>query len=251
MLTNQTRVALIQLLQAVSPETVRLLVIKHLDFDPPRITTDVLLEALGSAGDEALTGLLVEVVGGTTAIRADAPRKGVFDARHADLRGRPRADGFEVVEDSLTQLIPVAQPAAQVVDQLEQALSTGDLDTDGEVRRLLAESHSDFSATPPDFNGGTTKARIALEIVARRSAALLAKKRGKSAPADTWGAALAFLRAEGVIALQEEQTVASVYTLISNGAHVPRGLTDQQWALLARMFAVAATYFITRQHLAA
>jgi hypothetical protein len=251
MLTNQTRATLVQLLRAISPEAVRLLLIKHFDDDLPAVTTNTLLDAVTWARPDNMAGLLLELLSGATAVRADAPTKYVFDGRLADLRGRLRADGFEVIEDALVRLVPAAEPAAQISDHLELTLAGSNLDNDGAIRQLLRESYLSCSSTPPDFNDGTTKARIALETVARRSASRVAADRGNVAPADTWGAALAFLRAETVITQAEEEALAKVYTLISPGAHVPKGLTDEQWALLARTFAVSGAYFLTRQHLAA
>jgi hypothetical protein len=198
-----------------------------------------------------MAGLLVELVNGNTAVRANAPTKYVFDGRLADLRARLRVDGFEVINDALVRLVPGAEPVAKITDRLEQVLTGSNLDSDGEVRRLLRESYEGISATPPDFNGSTTKARIALETIARRSAATIATARGRDVPNDTWGAALAFLHAEMVLTKAEEEALAKVYTLISLGAHVPKGLTDEQWALLARAFALSGAYFLTLQYLAA
>jgi hypothetical protein len=251
MLTNQTRAALVQLLQAISPDAIRLLLLKHLGQDIWPIDTHKLLYVLNGADAEGMAGLLVELLAGRTAVRADAPRKFVFDGRLDDFRGRLRADGFEVIEDALVRLLPAAEPAAQIGDYLEQALSACDLDYDGQITRMIRDSHSALSATPPDYNDSTTKARIALETIARRSVSKISHTRGKASPQDTWGPALNFLRLEGVITRAEEEALAKVYTLISPGAHVPKGLTDEQWALLARTFAVSAAYFLLRQHLAA
>ena len=198
-----------------------------------------------------MAGLLVELVGGSTGIRTDAPTKYVFDGRLIDLGRRLRADGFEVIEDALVRLLPTAEPVAQINDHLEATLAGSDLDNDAEVRRLLQDSYASISSAEPDFNDATTKARIALETVARRSAVRVAAAREKAVPADTWGAALAFLYEEQVVTKLEEEALAKVYTLISPGAHVPRGLTDEQWALLARSFAVSGAYFLLHQHLAA
>src|SRR5262245_38943905 len=101
MLTNQTLAGLVQVLRALSEDAVRLLFIKHLNRDPSPVTTSNLLDIAASAGPDAVAGLLVELVGGQTGVRADAPTKHVFDGRLADLRGRLRADGFEVGEDAL------------------------------------------------------------------------------------------------------------------------------------------------------
>lgn len=251
MLTNRLRANLVQLLQAISPESVRLLLLKHLDRDLWPINIDDLLEIAAAAEPAAMTGLLVELLSGNTAVRAEAPIKHVFDSRLANFGANLRADGYEVIEDALVRLLPGAEPTAQISDSLEQSLAGSDLDSDGEIQRLLRESHESMGATPPDFNDATTKARIALETIARRSTARIASNRTKTAPEDNWGNALTFLRNESVITQAAEEALAKVYTLISEGAHVPRGLTDEQWALLAQTFAVSGAYFLTYQYLAA
>ena len=104
MLTKRTAASLVQLFRALSQDAVRLLLIKHLNTDPEPYSVDHLLRIVISAKPDELTGLLIEVVGGSTVIRTDAPTKYVFDGRHADLCGHLRADGFAVVEDSLVRL---------------------------------------------------------------------------------------------------------------------------------------------------
>ena len=194
MLTNQTRASLVQLLQALSEDAIFLLMLKHLDCNLMSSDVHNLLEAVSAAEPDKLAGLLVELVGGKTAIRSDAPTKHVFDGRLKDLASRLRADGYEVIEDALSRLMPAAEPVAQISDSLEKALATSPLDNDGNVRKMLKESHHALSATPPDLNGATSKARISLETVARKAASLVAVDRNTEAPTDTWGAALSFLR---------------------------------------------------------
>lgn len=251
MLTNQTRAALVHLLESISPSGLRLLFLKHMNLDQQYFSSSTLHDLAVSASPDEMTGLLVEVVGGATAIRADAPSKKVFDARVGELRQRLRTDGFDIVGDALIRLMPGAEPAAQISDFLQDALAASDLDDGEGIRRVLRESHSSMSASPPDLNDATTKARIALETVARVAASRIAAERGKDAPSDKWGSALCFLRVEGVISQTEEEAFAGVYKLISSGAHVPKGLTDEQWAMLSRAFALAGAYFLTQQYLAA
>ena len=103
-------------------------------------------------------------------------------------------------------------------------------------------------AVPPDYNGSTTKVRIALETVARRAAAAVARKKGGGYPNDSWGKALQFLRSDGVIEAGEEEILARVYTFISPGAHVPKGVTAEEWARLARTFGLSSAYFLLRKY---
>jgi hypothetical protein len=248
MLTNATRATLVQVLEALKQPTVKLLFIKHLDVEPYGFATETLLTELAVANAPAVAGLLVELLADQTAVRADAPVKTVYDKRLEDLRRRLRADGYELVEDGLVRLLPGAEPASYVADSLESLLGEFSLDADGSVRRLFRESQDALAGVPPDYNTASTKARISLETLARRSSAAIAQSRNLDAPSDSWGGALSFLRSHAVIEKVEEEALAKVYTLISPGAHVPKGLSDEQWALLARTFALSGAYFLARKY---
>ena len=62
---------------------------------------------------------------------------------------------------------------------------------------------------------------------------------------------MSFLKTENVIAQAEEKAIAKAYKFISPGAHLPKGFTAEQWALLARAWALTAAYFLIRQHMVA
>lgn len=154
--------------------------------------------------------------------------------------------------DESGRLVPVdaaVEEATGVRDLLADELVASGLDGDNALRGALNDAAQAFRSTPPDFNESTTKVRIVLETIARRVGPAIANRQGVAPPADTWGAALAFLRTTAMlISVQEEQTVASMYTLISPGAHRPTGLTDEEWARLARTFALSAAYFLLRKY---
>ncbi len=240
---------MVDILRSLDYAKIELLMLKHFNVRAPGNTVSDLVRFLESDAS-AMGDLVVEFICNTTDARADAPVKRTYDGRIEELKRRLRTDGFEVSNGALVRLLPAAQPASQITDYLEQALDNG-LDSDGEIRRLLRQSHDNLSASPPDYNGGSTKVRIALETIARRSALLVGTKRSKALPEDKWGSALLFLRNEDVIGKAEEEAIAKVYTMISPGMHVPKGLTDEQWALLSRTFALSAAYFLTQRHLAA
>lgn len=115
----------------------------------------------------------------------------------------------------------------------------------------VENSSKSFVAAPPDFNDSTTKVRIALETVARRAATMIAIKKGGGYSSDSWGKALEFLRTAGVIELEDEKIIAMVYKFISPGAHVPKGVTAEEWARLARTFGLSSAYFLLRKYVAA
>ena len=169
-----------------------MIVLKYLDVDLASVSAEELLDRLAHTKDDSLVGLLIEIIEGRTAIRADAHTKSVFDARLEELKRRLRADGFEVTQGTLSRLQPAAEPVAAIADNLEQALAASSLDADEEIRRLLRESHNGMSAVSPDYNGSTTKARIALETIARRSAAAIAHNCSRTPPSLHVGSCLVF-----------------------------------------------------------
>jgi hypothetical protein len=146
MLSNATRATLVQLLLSIKKEAVQLLVLKHLDVDLVTVSAEDLLTHLAYARNERLIGLLLELIAGTTAVRADAFTKSVFDARLEELHRRLRADGFEVTQGTLSRILPVAEPVVTITDQLERLLASASVDADNEIRRLLRESHNGMSA---------------------------------------------------------------------------------------------------------
>jgi len=125
---------------------------------------------------------------------------------------------------------------------------TAGLDADGALRQALDEAATAFRSTPPDFNEATVKVRLVLETAGRRGAAAIAGRRGIAYPQDSWGRAIALFRAGGVIDVQEEDLLTRAYTLISPGAHVPVGISAEEWARLARTYALSAAYFLIRKY---
>lgn len=252
MLSRQTIACLAQALAGLSESAYRVILFKHLNVEPHPANVGGIVATLYGPTEEQLADLLVELLGdGRGVVRADAVRKYVYDERIEELRRRVAADGFEIRGSEVIRVAPGAEVATKLIDRLAEDLAGSDLDADSEIRRLVAQSHDDFSGSPPDLTGATTKARIALETVARRAAAELARRRSDPAPDVRWGAALLSLRQAGAVTTTEEQALAAMYTLISPGAHVPTGLSDLEWARLARTFALSATFFLLHRYQAA
>jgi len=238
-----------QILGALSNDAAQTLLYKHLggNGDPGMMG---FIGAMTASADDAVGALIAELVTGQDQLRHSAPTRHVFDSRVRDLQRWLFHDGWAVdAEGRLAAMAAAVEEATGVRDLLIDELSASGLDGDNALRRALDEAAHAFRSDVPDFNESTTKVRIVLETVARRAAPAIAVRRGIVQPADTWGAALVFLRTVAqLISLQEEQTVAAMYTLISPGAHRPTGLTDEEWARLARTFALSATYFLLRKY---
>ena len=244
--SHQTRGTIAQVLSTMLPQGAETFLYKHLG------VSDVfpLLPMLESAPPEALVAMLTELLANNKLLYAQAPVKHVFNSGIEELARWALHDGWIVENDTLVRVTPAAEEATDIRDKFLQDVATSGLDVDGAIRTAVENSSKDFVAEPPDFNGSTTKVRIALETVARRAAAATAKKNGGDYRDDSWGKALQFLRSTGVIEIQEEEILARVYTFISPGAHVPKGVTAEEWARLARTFGLSSAYFLLRKYAA-
>jgi hypothetical protein len=207
------------------------------------------LAAVQASPDDQVSDLIAEIVGQEAHLRHSAPARYVFTGRVRDLAAWLFHDGWAVENGRLVTLAAAVEEGTGVRDRLIDELANSGLDGDGALHQALDEAATAFWSIPPDFNEATTKVRIALETVARRAAPALAARRTFPPPNDTWGAALSFLRTgAAILTLQEEQALSSMYTLISPGAHRPIGITEEEWARLARTFSLSATYFLVRKY---
>ncbi len=246
---RETVGSIVQVLSSIERDFVEVLFHKHLGASSSQFGVGPIgyLNALEYADEDVLGALVAELVRETSAICAYAPTKYVFDGAWREFERWLLHDGWAIEDNALVRLTPEAEEITGVRDRLFEDLEGSGLDDDGEIRRMLGEAADDFKAEEPDFNGSTTKVRIALETTARRAAASL---ESGTAVEYTWGSALAFLRDAEVLEQTEEEVVARVYTFISPGAHVPAGITEEEWARLSRTFGLASCYFILKKYLA-
>lgn len=251
-LSRQVRASIAQALTALTVSAARTLLYKHLavQLDVSDTSSIRYLQAVASAGDDDVRALANELVVHQQAVRADAPTKHVFDSRVADVERWLLHDGWVADSGALVRVTPAAEDITGIRDKLVEDLSGSGLDGDDAIAKALEEGSAAFVAASPDFNGSITKVRIALETTARRAATSAAAKRSIAYPQDSWGRALQLLRSVGVLEADEEEMLARVYTFISPGAHLPKGMTDEEWARLARTFGVSSTYFLVQKYIA-
>ncbi|TOK92651.1 DUF4145 domain-containing protein, partial [Vibrio parahaemolyticus] len=84
----------------------------------------------------------------------------------------------------------------------------------------------------PDYNGSLTNIRIALETLVREIA--FDKGFTTTRTGNTWGPSLNYLKTNGFIDQKDENALSSVYTFISNGAHIPLGFSQEEFVRLGR-----------------
>jgi hypothetical protein len=238
-----------QVLATVSDDTARTFLYKHTGLLASQLPP--VRSILRDAAPDVLKAMLFECLATPEVLRLGTPIKHVFESAVAELSMWALYDGWTVEGGALVRVTPMAEEVTGIRDKLIELLSESGLDGDGAIAGSLEGSAKAFVAQPPDLNSSVTKVRIALETVARRGAKALAAARGIPAPDDSWGKALHFLRSQGAIELSEEEVLAAVYTFTSPGAHVPKGISEEEWARLARTFAVSSTFFLLRKWMAA
>jgi hypothetical protein len=245
--SHQTRGAMAQVLSTISSAAAETFLYKHLG------VTHVpsILSEIASAPQDAARAMLSEILANNKVLYGAAPVKNVFASAVEDLSRWALHDGWIVENGTLVRVTPVAEETTGIRDLFLEDIQASGLDKDNAIKNAVEDSSKNFIAVPPDFNGSATKVRIALETVARRAATAIAKKKGGAYANDSWGKALQFLRTAEVIEPQEEEILARVYTFISPGAHVPKGVTAEEWARLARTFGLSSAYFLLRKYLAA
>lgn len=241
-----------QVLGSLRSDAAEVLVYKHLGVRPEQMYRPGMfgyVEVLETSDPEAVMELVKELMTVSNAIRASAPAGDVFDGHWYELQRWLLHDGWMLDGRELVRLSPAAEEATGIRDALIEQLAASGLDAGGAIRRCIEDAAQAFVREPPDFNACTMNVRIGLETVARNAARFRSANGGAPYPSDSWGHALAYLRQSGILNIDEEQVLARVYTFISPGTHVPTGITEEEWARLARTFGLGAAYFILRTHL--
>jgi hypothetical protein len=249
-LSRQSLSSIAELLGTISWDSAALLLYKHLGLRLENVQSGALgrLEMLEAADPEAVWELVSEIVRESAAIRISASPKYAYDGRLREVQRWLAHDGWAVENGLLLRVAPGAEEATGIRDALLGTLDGSEIDRDGAIRGRIRDAASAFVREPPDLNASITNVRIALETIARRAAAARAGRRGGEGSIDAWGSALAYLRNSAVLTLDEEQVLAKVYTFISPAAHSPAGITEEEWARLARTFGLSACYFIVKRH---
>lgn len=244
MFGRQTLAALAQVLEALAYERQAGLVYKHFNIDRDGFERGLrgTIRLLERAQEENLMALVREVVQARATLRSTVTPRYSFDEPFRDFERWLLHDGWRVEDGEISRLGPAVEDVIEVRDRLYERLAESGLDEDGAIAELLDQSAEAFQDEVPDYNASGTNARVALETVVRRIAEGLAEWRGNDAPRDRWGPALRFLEIVGFLDGDEERAIASLYTFVSDAAHVP--LSDEEWARLARAFSLSCCYYL-------
>jgi len=114
------------------------------------------------------------------------------------------------------------------------------------IKHSINASADDFVKAQPDYNGSLTNIRIALETLIREIACI--KGFNPTGGGNRWGTSLIHLRTVGFIDQNEEKTLASVFTFISNGAHIPLGFSHEEFVRLGRNICSSMCSFVIKKY---
>lgn len=243
--SHQTIGTMIQFLKYFSNETKGDFLYKHTGYTDLTGFSEIIRDASPEEHKEMLAELLID----NQLLYDEARVKWVFKDSVENLKRWALLDGWIVDNGKLLRLTHEAEDAVEIRDKLLQDLESSGLDGDNSIRRCVENSAKHFADEPPDFNASINDVRITLETVARRAANALAKTSNNTYEKDSWGSALLFLRKEAVIEEKEENVLAAVYTFVSDGSHVPQGVSQEEWARLARVFGLSSAYFLLQKYL--
>ena len=233
-----------QFLDLFNQDVVHILLEKH-DITTWGYSQAELGEALSGADHDSLGTLVDELVRTNGDLRNRVSPRYRFDERWGDFGKCLLLDGFKIEGNKLVRLEPVIEAVESLEDDLSRELEASGLSSTSEINRHIKLSAESFRKSTPDYNACLSHARIALETIVRS----LAKKHSFEVNQENkaWGMSLSHIKSVGVVTSKEENAIASTYTFISDGAHIPVGFTEEEFVRFGRNLAMAVCYFIIKK----
>jgi hypothetical protein len=242
--TKRTKLSLSQFLDLFGQDVVTVLLDKY-DISTWGFNQTEIAETLVEVDSDSFGALVDELVRTSGDLRNRVSPRYRFDERWSDFEKCLLLDGFRLEEKEIIRVEPVIDAVEPLEDDLAKELEESGLALIEETRRHINLSAESFRKSTPDYNSCLSHARIALETIVRS----LAKRTGLETDQNSkaWGKALSHIRSKGMITDKEESAVASTYTFISDGSHVPVGFTKEEFARFGRNLAMSVCYFIIKQ----
>ena len=245
-ITKRSKISLAQLLGVMDRQSVYVLLDKY-DFDSYQANSVIgISDEMKSASEEQLSNLIEEIIRTGSTLRNGVSPKYKYDDQFNEFRKSLLLDGYAIDDNSIKSLDPNFEGKEPIEDELLNEITKSGLDENDEVKSCLLASASDFIKSPPDFNGSLTNIRICLETIVRKIA--FKKKFITDRTGNTWGPSLGYLKNIGFLTEKEEKTLASVFTFVSDGAHVPIGFSEEEFVRLGRNICASMCYFVIKKY---
>ena len=244
--SRRTKFSLAQLLSVVVRPTVYV-VFDKFGFNPQAVSSAVgISNEITSADAQTLSDLIIEVIQTNRTLRNDTSPKYKFDDQFSILEKSLLLDGYLIEDKSIKALDPNFIGVEPVEDALINELDSSFIQNKAGIIRSVKASADDFVKAQPDYNGSLTNIRIALETLVREIA--LEKGFTTARTGNTWGPSLGYLKTNAFIDQKDENALASVFTFISNGSHIPLGFTEAEFVRLGRNMCTSMCYFVIKKY---
>ena len=245
-LSKRSKLSLAQLISELNSNAAFMLLDKH-NFDPYVTNSGLeLSHELKSAPEDKLSNLIKEIVRTSGSLRNGVSPRYRYDDYFEELRKSLLLDGYVIDAHCIKSLDPTFEGKEPIEDELLNQLNNSSLDGHEEIKSCIIASADDFIKKPPDFNGSLTNIRIGIETIVRKIA--IEKGFVSNRKGNTWGPSLGFLKQIDFLSEKEEKTLASVFTFISDGAHIPIGFTEEEFVRLGRHLCASMCYFIMKKY---
>lgn len=242
--SKRTKFSLSQLLSIIERPTVHVLFDKF-GFNSQLVSSLVDISSdINSAEDSVLSDLLIEVIQSNRVLRSQTSPKYKFDDQYSILKKSLLLDGYLIENDSIRALDPNFVGYEPVEDALLKELDKSILKNKVGIKRAVEASAHDFIKAQPDYNGSLTNIRVALETLVREIA--IDEGFTTTRSGNTWGPSLGHLKVCGFIDQKDEDALSSVFTFISNGAHIPLGFSQEEFVRLGRNMCYSMCYFVIK-----
>ncbi|MBM7073109.1 hypothetical protein JQC92_13910 [Shewanella sp. 202IG2-18] len=244
--SRRTKFSLAQLLSVVDRPTVYVLFEKF-GFDPQAVSSPVgISDEMKYADAQVLSDLIIEVIETSKTLRNSTSPKYKFDDQFSILEKSLLLDGYLIEGKLIRALDPNFKGYVPVEDALIMELDGSSLQQKANIKNSVKASADDFVKAQPDYNGSLTNIRIALETLVREIA--LEKGFTTTRAGNTWGPSLGHLESCGFIDKKDENALSSVFTFISNGAHIPLGFSQAEFVRLGRNMCTSMCYFTIKKY---
>ncbi|NQT10603.1 MAG: hypothetical protein HQ573_05480 [Desulfobacteraceae bacterium] len=242
--TKRTKLSLCQFLDLFIQDVVQVLLDKY-DISCWGLSQTELGEALFGADHSSIESLIDEIVRTNGDLRNRVSPRYRFDERWSDFKKCLLLDGYKVEENEIIRIEPFIEANEPVEDDLTKELQLARLSSIMDIIKHIRLSAESFRKSTPDYNGCLSHSRIALETLVREIAA----NKGYSIKNENkaWGESLAYLKKSSFISQKEENSIASTYTFISDGSHIPVGFTEEEFARFGRNLVTSVCYFIVKK----
>lgn len=245
-ISRRTKFSLSQLLGVIEKPTAYVILDKF-GFDPQMASSPAgISNEVALASEDILTDMLVEIAQTNKTLRNQTSPKYKFDDRYSLLKQSLLLDGYKIENDAIESLDPNFKGFEPVEDALLKELDNSTLKNRNNINSSINASADDYLKAQPDYNGSLTNIRIALETLVREIA--YSKGFNVAGSGNSWGPSLAHLKSVGFIDQNEEKALASVFTFISNGAHIPLGFSHEEFVRLGRNMCSSMCYYVIKKY---